>query len=97
MKLIKSGVPVLSPVKDLQWASGAVFNPGAWYEDGRVHLLFRSIAKGYKSIKLTDSAPGEPETGFDDSYVSTIGYAEAAPTGCISPAAIRHSSVRRPL
>ncbi|MFU8859031.1 MAG: glycosidase [Cyclonatronaceae bacterium] len=77
MKLIKSGTPVLSPDKHLSWASGAVFNPGAWYEDGRVHLLFRSIAEGYKSITLTDSAPGEPETGFDDSYISTIGYASS--------------------
>jgi beta-1,2-mannobiose phosphorylase / 1,2-beta-oligomannan phosphorylase len=75
MKLIKSAFPVLSPREDLPWASGAVFNPGAWAGDGKVHMLFRSIPKGYKSITLDDSPPGEPDTGFDDNYISRIGYA----------------------
>lgn len=77
MKLNKTKVPVLSPREDISWASGAVFNPGAWYEDGRVHLLFRAIPKGYKSIKLNNPDPGEPEMGFDDSYISYIGYASS--------------------
>jgi beta-1,2-mannobiose phosphorylase / 1,2-beta-oligomannan phosphorylase len=78
MKLMKSKVPVLSPREDLKWASGAVFNPGAWYDNGTVHMLFRCIAKGYKSIELKNSQPGEPDTGFDDTYVSTIGYASGS-------------------
>lgn len=75
MKLTKTKEPVLSPREDINWANGAVFNPGAWYEDGKVHLLFRSIPKGYNSQKLTNTDPGEPEIGFDDNYVSYIGYA----------------------
>lgn len=77
MKLIKTKAPVLSPREDIKWASGAVFNPGAWFEDGQVHLLFRSIPKGYKTQKLEDRNPGEPDMGFDDNYVSYIGYASS--------------------
>lgn len=71
----KTDKPVLSPREDVEWASGAVFNPGTWYEDGKIHLLFRAIPAGYKKTKLKERAPGEPEFGFDDSYVSYIGYA----------------------
>lgn len=71
----KTTLPVLSPREDLSWANGAVFNPGAWLDQGKIHLLFRAIPAGYKKIKLEDRAPGEPEFGFDESYISYIGYA----------------------
>ena len=73
----KATTPVLSPREDLQWASSAVFNPGVWYEDGKIHMLFRAVPGGYKKIKLEDRAPGEPEFGFDDTYISYIGYASS--------------------
>jgi predicted GH43/DUF377 family glycosyl hydrolase len=75
MKFIKTQTPVLSPREDIDWASGAVFNPGAWYENGKVHLLFRSIPKGYERQKIENPNSGEPDTGFDNNYVSYIGYA----------------------
>ena len=73
----KSPQPVLKPFPDLTWASGAVFNPGAWYEDGRVHLLFRAIPEGYRRIPLEQPDPHGPELGFDQSYISYIGYASS--------------------
>jgi predicted GH43/DUF377 family glycosyl hydrolase len=78
MKLVKTKKPVLKPRNDIDWANGAVFNPGAWYEDGKVHLLFRSIPNGYKTQKLDDPDPGEPEMGFDNNYISYIGYASSS-------------------
>ena len=68
--------PILTPVPELSWASGAVFNPGAWYDGARVHLLVRGVPAGYRRIRLTDTRPGEPEWGFEP-YVSYIGYAES--------------------
>lgn len=77
MKFIKTEAPVLSPSADIKWASGAVFNPAAWFDNGQIHLLFRSIPKGYKSKQLENNNIGEPDTGFDDNYVSYIGYASS--------------------
>ncbi len=70
----KSERPVLEPIRELPWASGAVFNPAAWYDGQTIHLLFRAVAEGYERIRLPHAADGEPDTGFDD-YVSSIGYA----------------------
>jgi predicted GH43/DUF377 family glycosyl hydrolase len=75
MLFSKSKQPILSPYAGLNWANGAIFNPGAWYEDGKIHLLFRAIPSGYKRIKLNGKAEGEPEYGFSDDYISYIGYA----------------------
>lgn len=68
--------PVLVPMPELWWASGAVFNPGAWYDGTRVHLLIRGIPAGYRRIRLANVRPGESEWGFEP-YVSYIGYAES--------------------
>ncbi len=73
----KTKTPLLAPRKDIEWASGAVFNPGAFYDGELVHLLFRAVPKGYKRVKLKNPQPGEPETGFDDKYISYIGYASS--------------------
>lgn len=71
---VRSLAPILTPRSDLPWASSAVFNPGAWYENGLVHLLFRAIPAGYRRVPLETPEPGEPTTGFDN-YVSYLGYA----------------------
>lgn len=68
--------PVLAPQDGRSWASGAVFNPAAWYDGEHVHLLFRAVPGGYRKIQLEERAPGEPTTGYDD-YVSYIGYARS--------------------
>ncbi len=70
----KSPTPVLSPLPDVPWASGALFNPGAWAEGGQVHLLFRSVPAGYERVEHGPDDPYEGDFGFED-YVSYIGYA----------------------
>ncbi len=72
----KTERPILAPQPNLPWASGAVFNPGAWYDGARVHLIFRAVPAGYRRIAMPDPEPGEPTEGFDD-YISYIGYAES--------------------
>ncbi len=37
--------PVLTPVKDHDWESKAVFNPAAVYLDGKVHILYRAMSE----------------------------------------------------
>ncbi|HYE56998.1 MAG TPA: glycosidase, partial [Rhodothermales bacterium] len=67
--------PILGPMPHLPWASGAVFNPGAWRtDDGTVHLLFRAIPEGYRKTAKTGQDPYEGPHNFSD-YVSYIGYA----------------------
>jgi len=68
--------PVLIPRADVDWASGAVFNPGAWYADGIVHMLFRAVPGGYQEIMVVDEGDTDPRRGFDD-YISYIGYASS--------------------
>lgn len=68
--------PVLRPRNDISWASGAVFNPGVWYEDGVVHLAFRAVPSGYKTIMVVEEGDEAPRRGFAD-YVSYIGYASS--------------------
>lgn len=69
-------LPVLKPDPDVSWATGAVFNPGVWCENGITHMLFRAIPKGYREISLKTADSTGPTTGFD-SYVSYIGYASS--------------------
>jgi predicted GH43/DUF377 family glycosyl hydrolase len=77
MKLFqKTTNPVLWPLKDVEWATGAVFNPGVWLEDGVIHMLFRAIPEGYRKRVLVSAEPSGPSTGFDE-YVSYIGYARS--------------------
>ena len=44
--------PILEPIKKNKWESGAVFNCGAVYKGGLVHLLYRAIGD-YGSYKST--------------------------------------------
>ncbi|CAM3340295.1 glycoside hydrolase family 130 protein [Rhodothermus bifroesti] len=69
--------PILSPMPEVSWASGAVFNPGAWYDGAQVHLLFRGVPAGYRRVPLEQTRPGEPAWGFEP-YVSYIGYAHSS-------------------
>lgn len=66
--------PILSPDPRIPWASGAVFNPGAWFDGETIHLLFRAVPAGYRQIRLEQAEDGEPSFGFDN-YVSYVGYA----------------------
>ena len=70
----RTAVPVLTPRAELAWASGAVFNPGAWYDGERVHLVFRAVPAGYRRFPLPNAGPGEPAYGFEP-YISSLGYA----------------------
>lgn len=42
--------PILSPVAKNEWESEAVFNPAAFYEDGKVYLLYRAVGHEYVSV-----------------------------------------------
>jgi beta-1,2-mannobiose phosphorylase / 1,2-beta-oligomannan phosphorylase len=70
----RSPNPVLLAQQDLPWASGAVFNPGAWFDGEKIHLLFRAIPQGYRRYEIADGDPVRGPVGFDN-YVSYIGYA----------------------
>lgn len=42
MKLVRyEGNPILGPVPGSDWENICATNPGAWYDDGQVHLLYR--------------------------------------------------------
>lgn len=70
----RSAGPILQPDSTPPWTSGAVFNPGAWYHDGTVHLLFRAIPTGYKISNHGRDADVNGVSSFKN-YVTTIGYA----------------------
>jgi predicted GH43/DUF377 family glycosyl hydrolase len=55
-----SDVPILSPRKTNRWESGAVFNCGAIYHYGQVHLIYRA----------TDISSG----GLEGPYTNSLGY-----------------------
>lgn len=53
--------PVLTPLKGSYWEKLSVLNPGAWYEDGKIFLLYRASGeiKDYKIyIGLAESTDG---------------------------------------
>jgi predicted GH43/DUF377 family glycosyl hydrolase len=51
------GNPVLEPKPEHRWESRAVFNPGALYEAGRVHLVYRAIGDNDTSVLGYASSP----------------------------------------
>lgn len=77
MNLKKLAHPVLLSDPNLPWASGSVFNPGTWFDGTTVHMLFRAIPSGYKKVSLEATRPTELNVGFDEAYVSTLGYAKS--------------------
>jgi predicted GH43/DUF377 family glycosyl hydrolase len=54
-------MPILAPKKDNPWEAGAVFNCGAIYDNGLVHLIYRA----------TDIA----SNGQEGEYINSLGYA----------------------
>lgn len=70
----KRDTPVLSPASHIHWASGAVFNAGAWCDGTTVHLFFRAIPAGYNRIEIEGPDYFEGHFGYDN-YVSYIGLA----------------------
>lgn len=42
--------PILSPVPGNEWENEATFNPGAFYEDGKVYLIYRAVGHDYISV-----------------------------------------------
>ena len=56
-----SNHPILSPDPQHPWEASAVFNCGAIYDDGQVHLIYRA----------TDTSPN----GKDGVYINAFGYA----------------------
>jgi predicted GH43/DUF377 family glycosyl hydrolase len=51
------GNPILEPKPERWWESKAVFNPGALYEAGRVHLVYRAIGDNDTSVLGYASSP----------------------------------------
>jgi len=51
------GNPILEPKPERRWESRAVFNPGALYEAGRVHLVYRAIGDTDTSVLGYASSP----------------------------------------
>lgn len=44
LKRVKEN-PILSPSKDTEWGSKAVFNPGTILKDGKIYLLYRAVGE----------------------------------------------------
>ncbi len=56
-----SAIPILSPIPDHAWEAAAVFNCGAVYHNGLVHMIYRA----------TNISPN----GLDGKYINNFGYA----------------------
>jgi predicted GH43/DUF377 family glycosyl hydrolase len=77
------GNPIIAPIAEHSWESRATFNPGAIYEGGKVHLLYRAMSDdntsvfGYAAsldgVHFTERSPGPayvPRVGFEQKLVS---------------------------
>lgn len=56
--------PIIKPIVDHFWESKAVFNPGAIYEQGRVHMLYRAI--GDQDVSVLGYASSPDGINFDE-------------------------------
>lgn len=70
--LQRTAHPILSPRPELPWASGAVFNPSAWYDGTRVHLVFQAFSAGYQHSPLPNAQNNLLAYDFTP---SVLGYA----------------------
>ncbi|MGB7957689.1 MAG: hypothetical protein WCF77_02500 [Minisyncoccia bacterium] len=72
------GNPIIAPIAEHPWESQATFNPGAIYEEGKVHLFYRAMSSdntsvfGYAAsldgVHFTERSPGPayvPRAGFE--------------------------------
>ena len=55
--------PILKPIREHWWESEAVFNPAAFYHDGRVHLFYRAM--GHDGISRIGYASSKDGIHFD--------------------------------
>jgi predicted GH43/DUF377 family glycosyl hydrolase len=44
------GNPIIQPIKEHSWESKATFNPGAIFEGGKVHLIYRAMSEENTSV-----------------------------------------------
>ncbi len=44
------GNPIIQPIEQHEWESNLTFNPGAIYEDGKVHIIYRAVNKDFTSV-----------------------------------------------
>src|SRR3989344_1877047 len=58
--------PIMSPASDSYWESEAVFNPGAVFHKGRVHLFYRAL--GSDGISRVGYASSKDGIHFDKRY-----------------------------
>ena len=42
--------PIISPIPELTWQSRGTFNPGAIYENGKVHIIYRAMSQDNTSV-----------------------------------------------
>lgn len=42
--------PIITPIPELAWQSKATFNPGAIYEGGKTHLIYRAMSQDNTSV-----------------------------------------------
>ncbi len=74
--------PIIKPIVDHFWESRAVFNPGAVYAEGRVHMLYRAI--GNEDVSVLGYASSEDGINFDErldmpAYVPTASFESSSP------------------
>jgi predicted GH43/DUF377 family glycosyl hydrolase len=74
--------PIIKPVSDHYWESRAAFNPGALYEEGRVHMVYRAI--GDQDVSVLGYASSADGTNFDQRLNEPI-YTPKEPFECSSP------------
>ncbi len=55
------GNPILKPIEENAWEARSAFNPGAIYEDGKVHLLYR--AESFNNVSVLGYASSS--NGYD--------------------------------
>lgn len=56
--------PILSPTSENWWESAAVFNPAAFYSNGRVHLFYRAM--GHDGVSRIGYASSPDGIHFDE-------------------------------
>ena len=81
LKKIKEN-PIIKPIADHFWESRAVFNPGALYEAGRVHMVYRAI--GDADVSVLGYASSADGTNFDERLDQPI-YTPNEPFECNTP------------
>ena len=74
--------PILSPIANHTWEARAVFNPAAWYDGNKIHLLYRAqgpdntsvfgYAASYDGLSLAERSPQPvyvPRADFEQKLV----------------------------